>query len=82
MTRNEIYEVVNGIFRNIFDDEDITVNDETEAGDIEDWDSLEQINILVAMEKAFLVKFSVDDVSNIKNVGETVDLIERKLMEK
>ena len=79
MTRNEVYERVNDIFRKIFDDGEITVNDATAAGDIEDWDSLEQINILVAMEKAFSIKFSVDDVSGLENVGQTVDLILKKL---
>ena len=82
MNRNEIFSTVNKIFREVFDDPDISVTDETNANDIEDWDSLEQINLLVAMEKEFIIKFSVDDVENLQNVGETVDLIMRKIEEK
>lgn len=81
MTRSEITAEVNEIFREIFDDDSLVVNDATNADDIEDWDSLEQINILVAMEKKFEIKFSVNDVDGLENVGQTIDLIERKLAE-
>lgn len=81
MTRSEITAEVNEIFCEIFDDDSLVVNDATNANDIEDWDSLEQINILVAMEKKFNVKFSVNDVEGLENVGQTIDLIERKLAE-
>ena len=50
---------------------------ETCADDIEDWDSLEQINLLTAMEKKFGLKFRLDDVRDLKNVGDLLDLIER-----
>ena len=50
---------------------------ETTADDIEDWDSLEQINLLTAMEKQFGVKFKLDDVRGLANVGDMVDLIIR-----
>ena len=53
MTREYVYEKMNEIFRNVFDDESITLNDETNAEDIEDWDSLEQINLIVAIENEF-----------------------------
>ncbi|NMA06998.1 MAG: acyl carrier protein [Ruminococcaceae bacterium] len=82
MNREKIFLTVNEIFREIFDDPELSVTDKTDANDIEDWDSLEQINLLVAMEKEFLIKFSVDDVENLQNVGETVDLIIRKIEEK
>ncbi|MEA5050595.1 MAG: acyl carrier protein [Oscillospiraceae bacterium] len=79
MNRTEISEKVNGIFRDIFDDDTLVITDETTAADIEDWDSLEQINILVAMEKTFGIKFSVGEVEGLKNVGEMMDLIASKL---
>ncbi|MEG2525401.1 MAG: acyl carrier protein, partial [Oscillospiraceae bacterium] len=62
-----------------FDDDSIVLTESTTSDDIEDWDSLEQINILVALERVFSTKFSVNDVENLKNVGEMVDLIERHL---
>lgn len=79
MNRTEVFEKINAIFRDIFDDESLVIADETTAADIEDWDSLEQINILVAMEKAFHVKFSVGEVEGLKDVGEMANLIIGKL---
>ncbi len=79
MGRTEILEKMTGVFRTIFDDETIVLTDETTAADIEDWDSLEQINILVALEKLFEMKFTANDVENLQNVGGMVDLIEGRL---
>lgn len=77
MTRSEIYEELTEIFRDIFDDDELVIGDETTADDIEDWDSLEQINLLVAIEKRFNIKIRLGDVSGLENVGRMVDLIER-----
>ncbi len=79
MGRTEILEKMTGVFRTIFDDETIVLTDETTAADIEDWDSLEQINILVALEKLFEMKFTAADVERLQNVGGMVDLIEGRL---
>ena len=67
------------IFRDIFDDESIIITKETSSNDIEDWDSLAQINIIVACEAEFSVKFDMNDIAAIKNVGDMIDIIERKL---
>lgn len=75
MTREEAYEKLNSVFRDIFDDEDITVNDATTADDIEDWDSLEHISLVVAVEKCFGIKFTMGEVMGMKNVGEMTDII-------
>lgn len=75
MTREEIFDGLNEVFRDVFDDEDITVTDSTTADDIEDWDSLEHINLIVATEKKFGVKFTMGEVTGMKNVGEMVDTI-------
>lgn len=75
MSREELYERLNEVFQDVFDEEDITVNDETTANDIEDWDSLEHINLVVAVEKKFGIKFSMEEVNNFKSVGEMVDII-------
>lgn len=79
MDRTEILSRATDIFRDIFDDDEIVITDETTAADIEDWDSLEQINILVAMEREFGIKFSVGEVEGLANVGEMLDLIESKV---
>ncbi|MCR4695692.1 MAG: acyl carrier protein [Lachnospiraceae bacterium] len=79
MERTDIYAKLNEIFRDVFDDESITVNDNTTANDIEDWDSLEHINLVVAVENCFKIKFNMGEVAVLKNVGEMVDLISAKI---
>ena len=78
MTREEVFEKLNTIFRNNFDDEGITLTDSTSSEDIEDWDSLEQINLVVAIQDAFRIKFNIDEVNAMKNVGEMADSILEK----
>lgn len=75
MIREEVYEKLNEVFRDVFDDDAIVVDDSTTADDIEDWDSLEHINLVVAVEKAFDIKFNMGEVNKMKNVGEMVDII-------
>ena len=77
MDMQEIFEAVQEIFRDNFDDEELEITRETNSDDIEDWDSLEQINLLTAMEKKFGLKFKLEDVRGLKNVGDLLDLIER-----
>lgn len=81
MTRKELLEAVAEILRDIFDDDTLEVTESTCSDDVEDWDSLEQTNILVAIQDRFGIQFSLDDVSDLKDVGDTLDLIERKLHE-
>lgn len=75
MTRETVYERLNEVFQDVFDDETITVRDNTTADDIEDWDSLEHINLIVAVEKCFGMKFTMGEVTGMKNVGAMVDII-------
>lgn len=75
MTREEVFERLNEVFREVFDDEDITVTDETTADDIEDWDSFEHINLIVAIEEEFSFKIQMGKTVTMKNVGEMVDII-------
>ena len=79
MSREEVFEKLNVIFRNNFDDDDIALCDVTSSADIEDWDSLEQINLVVAIQDEFKVKFNIDEVNAMKNVGEMVDFILEKI---
>ena len=66
---------LNEIFCNVFDDDSIVLTDETNSSDIADWDSLEQINLIVAIENEFEMMFDMNEIANLANVGEMVDLI-------
>ena len=77
MDSNAIFEAVQQIFRDNFDDEELVLTRETCADDIEDWDSLAQINLLTAIEKKFGLKFGLADVRDLQIVGDLLDLIER-----
>lgn len=75
MTREDAYARLNKVFQEVFDDESITVNDSTTSDDIEDWDSFEHINLVVAVEEEFSFKIPMGKVVTMKNVGEMVDII-------
>lgn len=75
----DILKKLEDIFRDIFDDEDIVLTNETTANDIEDWDSLAQINLLVAIKKEFKINFDLEEVSKYKNVGDMVEAVKKKL---
>jgi acyl carrier protein len=78
METSEIMARVTPIFRVVFNDDALVVGEGTTAADVPGWDSLSNINLLIAVEKAFDVKFSIKDVRNLKNVGELLELIKRK----
>ena len=63
------------MFRDVFDDDSIIISPNTTAADIEDWDSLEHINLIAAVEKEFHMRFTMKEVSGMKNVGEMLDII-------
>lgn len=74
MTREEVYERLTKVFCEVFDDE-IELSDSTTADDVEDWDSFEHINLVVAVEEEFSFKIPMGKVVTMKNVGEMVDII-------
>jgi acyl carrier protein len=78
MNADDIKAQMNEIFRDVLDNDDIELSRETTADDIEEWDSLAHIGLIVAIEKHFKLKFSMMDVKPLKNVGEFIDLIQRK----
>ena len=75
MSREAVFEKLTKIFQEYFDDDAIELNEATTADDIEDWDSLEHINLIVTIEKQFNMKFSMGEVTTMKNVGEMVTII-------
>ena len=78
MTEAQIYAKLTEVFRDVFDDEDIVPTAETTAADVDGWDSLTHIRLILTVEKAFGVKFAASDVAGMKNVGEFVHLIESR----
>ncbi len=78
METAEVYQKLTGIFRDVFDDESIAVRPELTADDVDEWDSLSHIRLVLTVEKAFGVKFSASEIAKLKNVGEFADLIKAK----
>ena len=79
MTKEGVFSALDEVFQDEFDDDMIHVTDATTANDIEDWDSLEHINLVVAVEKRFKIKFTMGEVAGMKNVGEMVDIILKRM---
>jgi acyl carrier protein len=78
MDTNEILNQVQEIFRDQLDDESIILTSETTADEVEDWDSLNHIMLVVAIEKHFNVKFTSNEILSWKNVGEMMKCIQEK----
>lgn len=78
MDKNQILEEVQEIFREILDNEEIVLANETTADDIEEWDSLTHIQLIVAIEKHFNIKFTSKEILSWQNVGEMIDCISTK----
>ena len=78
----ETFEQLNSLFCKVFDDNDIKITPETTADDIDEWDSLSHVNLVVAIEKYFKIKFKNSEIIRWKNVGQMFDSIKEKLAEK
>ena len=76
---NNVFEDIKEILIDIFDDEDLEITLNTCADDIEDWDSLAQMNIMVSISKHFKIKFSVEEIATLHNIGDLVKAVEAKL---
>ena len=75
----ETLEILNTVFRQVFDDDSLVVTRATTAKDIEEWDSLSHLNLVMAVEQRFGIKIALGELRSLKNVGEMVDLITKKL---
>jgi acyl carrier protein len=80
MTQNEILARMQTVFDDVFLD-DVKVTPELSANDVEEWDSLLQISLVLGVEKAFNVRFRVGEVEATKNLGEFANLIQRRMNE-
>lgn len=79
MTHAEIMEKLQPVFRDIFDDDEITITDYTAVDDIEDWDSLAHMQLISAVEEAFEIEFNIGEINSFANVGEMADSIGKHL---
>jgi acyl carrier protein len=75
----EIMEVLTGLFREILDEPALVLREDLTAADVENWDSLNHIDLIVAVERRFGVKFTTREVNSLKNVGELAALTQMKL---
>lgn len=75
MDTREIFERLDRVFQDVFDDDTIHVTPKTTADDIEDWDSLEHITLISAVEREFRMKFKMGEISSMKNVDEMASII-------
>lgn len=78
MERNEILARVQEVFRDELELDDLVLTDETTADDVEEWDSLSHVQLVVALEKSFGIKFTSREILSWDNVGDLVDCISKK----
>ena len=79
MDKSAIMSTLTDVFRKVLDDPSITLTPETTAEDVENWDSLNHVFIVVEVEQRFGIKFQAAEMDELKNVGELADLVERRL---
>jgi acyl carrier protein len=75
---SDVLEQVQSIFRDILDQPELVLTRDSNAYTVEDWDSLAHVNIVTAVERHFKVKFALSELQALRNVGEMLDLIEKK----
>jgi acyl carrier protein len=79
LTTNEVLTQATGIFKDVLDNDEIVLTGETTADDIPEWDSLSHIQLIVALEKHFKVKFTTSEITSYKNVGQLAEGIVQKI---
>ena len=80
MTPDAIKQQLTEIFREVFDDPALEISDDMTADDVDGWDSLTHINMILGVEQGFAIRFSIKDVRGMRNVGELVEAIAQKLV--
>jgi acyl carrier protein len=79
MQQEEIYKRLTAIFRDVFDDDTLVATPELTAADVKDWDSVNHITLVVSIEQEFGIKFKTAELEKMKNVGQMVEQIEKKM---
>jgi acyl carrier protein len=78
MQQNDVFTKLTDVFRDVFDDDELTITPHTTAKDIPGWDSFAHINLIVATEASFHVKFKTSEIESLRDVGHLATLLERK----
>jgi acyl carrier protein len=78
-SRDEVRDKIQIIFRDVFDEDDIVIHDQTVADDVPDWDSTNHVRLIVAIEEELDIRFESDEIAAPENVGELVDMVKSKL---
>jgi acyl carrier protein len=78
MSDSDLINRLTSVFRSVFGDETLTLSKATTAQDVEGWDSLMHINLIVAIERKFKIRFTTREITGLGNVGDLTDLIARK----
>ena len=79
MNRKDIFNKIQGVFIDVFDDENLEINNSTNSEHIEEWDSLNHIQLVLSIEKTLSVRFKTGEIQSLKDVGEMIDMLEKKL---
>lgn len=79
MERNEVIEKITQIFRDVFGDKNIVINDEMTAADVENWDSLTHMLMITKVEEELGIKFKLKELNRLKKVGDLISIVESKL---
>ena len=79
MNKKDIFNKVQDVFIDVFDDENLEINNSTNSEHIEEWDSLNHIQLVLSIEKFFSVRFKTGEIQSLKDVGEMIDLLEEKI---
>ncbi len=79
MTQDQIYAALTPVFHDVFDDDSLVLRPEMTAENVPEWDSHNHISLIVATEMRFRIKFQTAEIESLRNVGELVACIERKV---
>ena len=79
MNRKDIFNKIQGVFIDVFDDENLEINNSTNSEHIEEWDSLNHIQLVLSIEKTLTVRFKTGEIQSLKDVGEMIDMLEEKI---
>jgi len=79
MTRQELLATIRNILADVLDNESLQLTEATTAEDVSDWDSINQVKLLIGLENELKFRFSAHEVGGLKNVGALIDLVDRKL---